>query len=423
MDGDSSTRRLVEPPFLGTLPKHWTFEQLRRVAMIDPSNVDKKAVEGQAPVRLCNYVDVYKNERITSDIAFMEATATGDQIKKFGLRCEDVLITKDSETPGDIGVPAVIAEEIRDLVCGYHLALVRPRSGRLFGPFLQRALQAMPVSAHFQSSATGVTRFGLTRMDLGTALIPIPPLPEQIAIANFLDRETARIDRLIGKKTRQIALLEEKRSAIVSQVVTRGLEPRCPMKDSHVEWLGLVPKHWQVIRLRFLCSVHTGDKDTVDAEDDGAYPFFVRAQKVERIGTYTFDGEAVLTAGDGVGVGKVFHYYVGKLDFHQRVYLLSNFKLISGKFLFHVLRENFFKVALEGNAKSTVDSLRMPLFLNFYVPVPPADEQWAIERYIDESLTLIDAQVERVDRSVALMRECRAAVITSAVTGRIQVAA
>ena len=103
-------------------------------------------------------------------------------------------------------------------------------------------------------------------------------------------------------------------------------------KDSGVEWLGDVPKHWETRRLRFLCDISTGDKDTVNAIGDGAFPFFVRSQTVERINTFSADCEAVLTAGDGVGVGKVFHYHVGKFDYHQRVYAFTNFRQVSGYF-------------------------------------------------------------------------------------------
>lgn len=187
-------------------------------------------------------------------------------------------------------------------------------------------------------------------------------------------------------------------------------------KQSGVEWLGEVPEHWQLTRLKFLCDIQTGDKDTVNATDEGSYPFFVRSQTVERIGTYTFDCEAILTAGDGVGVGKVFHYHKGPFDFHQRVYMLNNFRGILGEFLFHYMRENFYKVALEGGAKSTVDSLRMPLFLNFIVAIPTENEQRAIIRVVTEALEKIDTLIAEQERLIALLAEKRQAVISHAVT-------
>jgi type I restriction enzyme S subunit len=187
-------------------------------------------------------------------------------------------------------------------------------------------------------------------------------------------------------------------------------------KPSGVEWLGDVPEHWDVKKLRYLCSIQTGDKDTVDAIDDGIYPFFVRSQTIERLNSFTFDCEAVLTAGDGVGVGKVFHYVNGKFDFHQRVYMFNNFRKISGIYFFYFLRENFAKVAFDGGAKSTVDSLRMPMIANFAFTVPSLPEQIAIVAFLDRETGRIDTLLEKKERLIELLREKRSVLINHAVT-------
>lgn len=187
-------------------------------------------------------------------------------------------------------------------------------------------------------------------------------------------------------------------------------------KDSGVTWLGHIPAQWSLKKLKYLCSVQTGNKDTVNAEDDGEYPFFVRSQTVERIGTYTADCEAVLTAGDGVGVGKVYHYYKGKFDYHQRVYMLSDFTRVTGRFVYYYLSSNFYKVALEGNAKSTVDSLRLPQFLNFEFSIPPLDTQDVIVAFLDYETARIDRLIVQQQRLIELLKEKRQAVISHAVT-------
>ena len=112
--------------WLGPIPQHWDTRPLKRAASVSLSNVDKLSLEGQTEVLLCNYTDVYYNDRITNAIQFMKATAPPDQISKFRLHVGDVLITKDSETPDDIAVPAVVSEELENVLCGYHLALLRP---------------------------------------------------------------------------------------------------------------------------------------------------------------------------------------------------------------------------------------------------------------------------------------------------------
>ncbi|QDS90933.1 Type-1 restriction enzyme EcoKI specificity protein [Rosistilla ulvae] len=188
-------------------------------------------------------------------------------------------------------------------------------------------------------------------------------------------------------------------------------------KDSGVAWLGEIPERWDIRRLKFVSDIQTGDKDTVDAEESGIFPFFVRSQTVERISTKTFDCEAILTAGDGVGVGKVFHYHHGPFDFHQRVYMMNNFRDVDGRFLFHYLKSNFYKVALEGGAKSTVDSIRRPMLTDFPVSFPPCKrEQKAISAFLDVETAKIDGLVSEQRRLIELLKEKRQAVISHAVT-------
>ena len=129
--------------WLGDVPEHWEVRRQRNVVEMRVSNIDKHLKEGETlPVRLCNYVDVYKNERITDWISFMRATATPGEIERFRLQVGDVLITKDLEAWSDIGVPALVEYTASDLVCGYHLALLRPRRGVLDGSYLLSALQS-----------------------------------------------------------------------------------------------------------------------------------------------------------------------------------------------------------------------------------------------------------------------------------------
>lgn len=188
-------------------------------------------------------------------------------------------------------------------------------------------------------------------------------------------------------------------------------------KDSGIEWIGEIPTSWQKVRLRFLCNIQTGDKDTVNKIDDGVYPFYVRSPIVERINTYTFDGEAILTAGDGVGAGKVFHYVTGKFDYHQRVYNLHNFKMIYGKLLYHYLKENFYKEIEKSNAKSTVDSIRLPMLLDFPVVFPKnIEEQQEIADYLDKKCGEIDRVVETEKSVIEKLKEYKQSIITEAAT-------
>ena len=187
-------------------------------------------------------------------------------------------------------------------------------------------------------------------------------------------------------------------------------------KDSGVEWLGEVPEHWGIVRLRYLCKIETGDADTVDSNEDGSYPFFVRSPNIEKINRYTHDCEAILTAGDGVGVGKVFHYFDGKFCAHQRVYIFRQFEGVQGKFFFHYLKELFLRVVLEGTAKSTVDSLRRPMIADFLMTVPYIEEQSIIADFLDQETAKIDNLIAEQQQLIELLKEKRQAVISHAVT-------
>ncbi len=211
--------------WLGEIPAHWEVKRLKYLAAVQLSNVDKKSVEGEEPVELCNYTDVYYNEMITRDMDFMHASATKEQIQRFSLRAGDVLITKDSESWDDIAVPAVVCDDMPDVLCGYHLAQIRPGHGCV-GGFLARAFAAVGPRDQFRLSANGITRFGLGSDAIRTALFPVPPVPEQRAIAEFLDRQTAKIDALVAKVREAIERLKEYRTALISAAVTGKIDVR-----------------------------------------------------------------------------------------------------------------------------------------------------------------------------------------------------
>ena len=170
---------------------------LLEVAEVWFSGVDKKSRDDEAPVSLCNYVDVFHNARITAQIAFMQATASKRQIADNTLRKNDVVFTKDSETADEIAEPALVAEDIPNLVCGYHLGVARPREGVGHGPFIAQAMRHHAMRRQFSRLANGVVRFGLTLDAMEQAEILLPPLPIQQRIAAVLDAEDIAIEGLV----------------------------------------------------------------------------------------------------------------------------------------------------------------------------------------------------------------------------------
>lgn len=199
-------------PFEG----EWEDLYLHEVAKIIVSPVDKKTVEGEIPVELCNYTDVYYNTRITKSLNFMNATAKQTEIDKFTLQVNDVIVTKDSETPGDIAVPALVSEDLNGVVCGYHLAIIRPNSRLAEGAYLNYLFSMPKTRYYFFTLATGATRFGLSVGGINKAHFTLPPLEEQQKIASVL----ANSDKEIELLEQQLAALKQEKKALMQQLLT-----------------------------------------------------------------------------------------------------------------------------------------------------------------------------------------------------------
>lgn len=179
--------------------------------------------------------------------------------------------------------------------------------------------------------------------------------------------------------------------------------------------VGEIPEDWEIHPIESLCSITTGSRNTQDSVDDGAYPFFVRSQTVEKINSYSFDGEAVLTAGDGVGTGKIFHYINGKCDVHQRVYLMSHFSdNLLGYYFFLHFSTNFYDRVMKMTAKSSVDSVRREMIARMPIPVPSIVEQIAIATALSDADALIDA----LEQSIAKKRQIKKGAMQELLTGK-----
>jgi type I restriction enzyme S subunit len=387
--------------WLGEVPEHWDVKRLKHCARL----VTAKADERTNPVALEN-IEGWTGRRIPSEGDYQgEGTA---------FAAGDILFGKLRPYLAKVHLASQPGEAVGD----FHV--LRPHGG-FDGYFAQYHMLTREFIGIVDGSTYGSKMPRASWEFVGGMPMAVPPPVEQPTVAAFLDRETAKIDSLIAEQHRLIELLQEKRQAVISHAVTKGLNPAAPMKDSGIEWLGEMPEHWQVVRLRYLCNIQTGSRDTENALEDGKYPFFVRSETIERIDTCAADCEAVLTAGDGAGVGKVFHHYEGPFDFHQRVYMMNTFRHVTGRFLYHYLRTNFYNVALEGTAKSTVDSLRRPMFTGFPVAVPPIPEQQSIVEMIEARAEQFDGLVAQATQAITLLQERRSALISAAVTGQIDV--
>ncbi len=427
--------------WLGEIPAHWDVRRLKTMASVQLSNVDKHTEEGQVPVRLCNYVDVYYSDLVTPEGEFMNATATPNQVRRFLLRAGDVLITKDSESWNDIAVPALVAEDLTDVLCGYHLAQIKPGPD-LDGRFLARQFSAIGTRDQFHVAANRITRFGLGGDAIRTGLFPIAPIEEQHAIADFLDRETAKIDALVARKERLIELLQEKRAALITRAVTRGLDPDIPMKDSGVEWLGKIPAHWELTPLKHLLRrCDYGISERLAGAGDIRVLTMAHIQYGEVVlpdeGSINgVDQTMVLEFGDLLFnrtnsrelVGKVGIFrgsQDGDVTFASYLVRLTAREAVEPEWLNYLLNSTGVLGMARSMALLSVNqaNLNPTKYQRVIVPIPALSEQQTIAGFLRCETARIDALIAKVRKAIDHLREFRTALISAAVTGKIDVRA
>jgi type I restriction enzyme S subunit len=274
---------------------------------------------------------------------------------------------------------------------------------RATGEWFWRYANSRAGRRYFMSAAAGSSGSmpKLSGGSLRRMPMPLPPLPEQRAIAEALsdvDELIASLDRLIAKK-------RDLKQGTMQQLLTGktrlpGFEESGRYKQTDI---GQVPVDWNLATVKEHSTIKTGKRNTQDNVSDGLYPFFVRSQNVERINSFSFDGEAVLTAGDGVGTGKVFHYIRGPFDYHQRVYKISDFSAdLDGFYFYLYFSTHFYDRIMSMTAKSSVDSVRLEMISDMAIPLPTLPEQTAIAAVLSDMDAEIAALEARRDKTKLL---------------------
>ena len=250
-------------------------------------------------------------------------------------------------------------------------------------------------------------------------LLPLPPLPEQTAIATAL----SDTDALISSLQTLIAKTQAVKLAAMQNLLSGKIRlpafaqrPDGSLKTTRQTELGCVPEDWEVLELGSVAFIKTGSKNNQDKKENGQYPFFVRSATVEQIDTYSYDCEAILIPGEG-NIGSIFHYINGKFDAHQRVYVIRDFYNVIGKFVFFALKQNFGKHAMENTVKATVDSLRLPTFQNFKFAIPKSTtEQTAIAQLLSD----MDAEIEALEGRLKKTQSLKQGMMQTLLTGKIR---
>lgn len=422
---------------LPNLPRSWRYGRLQEVADTRTSNVDKHTIDGQPLVRLCNYVDVYHNETIDESIDFMEASATEKQIERFRLNIGDTIITKDSESADDIGIPAFVETQSAELICGYHLALVRPRTERIIPKFLFWTLQSKLIFAYWETVATGITRVGLKLNDLSRATIPIPTLDEQTIISDYLDREIQKIDQLIAEQRGLIDSLKERRRAAITRLITQGTGENNILSNAKTEWLDYIPSSWTLTRLRYIASIegklvdprseemskriliapnhiesktgHIQSLETAAEQGADSNKYQVRKDQIIYSKIRPTLNKAAISPIDCLCSADMYPITFNKVNVDSRYAL---YQLLSQPIHDYVTEQSMRVKMPKINREELKDA---PWIL------PPINVQRMIADEIDAQVSNIDNLIADSEDLISLSQERRAALITAAVTGQIDV--
>ena len=354
------------------------------------------------------------------------------------LRLGDVLLTKDGST---LGIVNWVRHLPSPATVNSSIAVIRPHEA-VHGGYLRYYFALQVMQAHIGSMKDGMGVPHLFQADIRKFRIPLPPRDEQIAIVAFLDRETERIDALVAKKRRLLELLQDKRTALINHAVTKGLDPDVPMKDSGIEWFGQIPAHWPVVRLGHFAHVQNGSTpspDDVAYWHDGTVPWLAstkvnedRVTSPSELITETALRECSLSL---VPAGSVVIGLVGQgrtrgmaallgieAAINQNMAAIIPRRRIMGRYLQYQLESMYIPIRECGRGANQA-ALNCELVAELRLPSPPADEQAAIARFIDDKAYAISALVDKTHRSIDLLGESRSALITAAVTGQIDVGA
>jgi type I restriction enzyme S subunit len=415
--------------WLPEVPEHWDMQRLKELSSIQNSNVDKKSDENETPVQLCNYVDVYKNEFINDSLNFMHATANKTEIKRFTIKKNDVLITKDSETCDDIAIPALVTESLDGVLCGYHLAQFRTKDKIFFGAYLFRLFQSKNYGFRFVISAKGITRVGLGQSAIADSLTPVPSMLEQIAIAAYLDTKTAQIDHQIDLLNQKAVLYDKLKQSLINETVTHGLDKTVPLKDSGVEWIGEVPVHWEMERIGTAFEersekVNDTDYPPLSVSMGGIVPQMKSVAKTDNndnrkrvaIGDYVINSRSDRRGASGISI------YDGSVSVISIV--LAPKRTFFGKYLHHLFRSYSFIEEFYRVGRGIVDDLwttRYSVMKAIEFAYPSYDEQATIAAYIDENTVKIDSIVTTINNQIDKLKELRKTLINDVVTGKIKV--
>ena len=425
MTGYSSytSMKASESDWLGEIPSHWTMKRLWHLTPPDRRIMYGIVLPGPD---VNGGVPIVKGGDVAADrLSLDRLSRTSAEIEagyvRSRLRGGDLVYA----IRGSIGEVAMVPEELTGANLTQDAARISYTSD-LSGQWLLYALKAPEIFAQLEAGALGATITGINIRDLKRALIPVPPVEEQRAIAAFLDRETAKIDALVAKKRRLIELLQEERAARIMRAVTMGIDADPSTRRTDVPWLPRVPARWKVEKLGWHTDCLDGRRIPLNAEERapmrGDYPYWGANSIVDYVDKWLFDEDLVLLGEDGAPffdrTRPVAFHVRGRIWVNNHAHVLRARESLDPGFLAHVLNCVEYRTFIDG---STRDKLTQGDMNRIPIQIPPLAEQMQIRSSLDEGNSRIDSVLTRIGEGIERLNELRASLISAAVTGKIDV--
>ena len=405
--------------WLGEVPEGWEVAPLKFVATYNDDVID----ETTPPDTEILYVDISAVDaldgiKMKEPMLFGAAPSRARRRVKHG----DTIV---STVRTYLRAIARVRTPEENLIVSTGFAVIRPRAD-LSPDYVGNVVSASYFIEQVIARSTGVGYPAINASDLARIPVAIPPLPEQTAIAEFLDRETGKIDGLVAEQRRLMELLKEKRQAVISHAVTKGLNPHAPMKPSGIEWLGDVPEHWEVGPVkRYFKSCNTR-RIPLSGEErggrSGVYPYYGASGIIDHIDEFIFDEDLVLVSEDGANLlnraSPIAFVAAGKYWVNNHAHIL---RPIDSNLLFWAARIESIDITpfVTGSAQPKFTSEALGALI---ISVPPAEqERVQIQNHILTETAKFDTLTAEAQRAIDFLQERRTALISAAVTGQIDV--
>jgi type I restriction enzyme, S subunit len=411
--------------WIGEIPEHWEVKRIKHTTYVK-GRIGWKGLRSDEFLEKSDSLVVtgtdFKNGKVNWSTCYEVPQDRYDEDPFIQLKENDLLITKD----GTIGKIALVENMPKIATLNSGVFVTRPITDDYITPFMYWALVSDVFKSFYDFNKSGSTIQHLYQNVFNEFKFVCPPLNEQVAIDHYLKTKTEQVDSLINNKQKLIELLKEERTAIINQAVTKGLDPNVPMKVSGIEWLGDVPEHWEVKKLKYVFDSLNSVRVPLSAEDRGKmenkiYDYYGASGVIDQVDNYLFDEELILLGEDGANLltrsKRLAFIAKGQYWVNNHAHIIKP-KRGDIYYLCELLELMDYTIHISGSAQP---KLTQEALMSIDIIEPPIEEQNSIIRYLFEKFDAIDETINKIEQEINLLKEYKTALISEVVTGKVDV--